>query len=43
MPKLIKADTFLENKNKYFGTFILVKIDELLTKASMPSLVASVK
>lgn len=43
MAKLSNADTFLENKNKYLGTFILVKIEELLTNACIPSLVASIK
>ena len=43
IPKFISADIFFENKNKYLGTFIFVKIDALLTRANIPSLVASTK
>lgn len=42
-PKLIIEDTFLENKNKYFGTFTLVNILELLSNATIPVDVDSLK
>ena len=40
-PKLNKADTFFENRNRYFGTLILVSIEELSRRLFMPFLVAS--
>ena len=43
IPKLIKAETFFENKNKYLETLILLKIFALLIKAFIPSFVDSVK
>ena len=42
-PKLISACTFLENKNKYFGTLTLVKIPALLIRDCMPCPVDSLK
>ena len=42
-PKLISEDTFLENKNKYFGTFTFVNIPELLSNATIPVDVDSLK
>ncbi len=42
-PKLIREDTFCENRNEYFGTFTLVKIPAFPTKDVIPQLVASVK
>ena len=43
IPKLIKADTFLENKKRYLGTLILVNMLALSNKARIPSLVDSTK
>jgi hypothetical protein len=42
-PKLISADIFFENRKRYFGTFILVKISALEIRADIPPLVASLK
>ena len=42
-PKLISEETFLENKNKYLGTFTFVNIPELLSKAIIPLDVDSLK
>jgi hypothetical protein len=42
-PKLIRAETFLENKNKYLGTFIFVKISAFPRSEPIPPLVESVK
>lgn len=39
--KLISVETFLDNKNKYLGTLILVKIPALLTSEFMLPVVAS--
>ena len=42
-PKFIRDETFLENKNKYFGTFILVKIPEFARREPIPPPVESLK
>jgi hypothetical protein len=42
-PKLISEDTFLENRNRYFGTFIFVKIAEFAIRLPIPPPVASEK
>ena len=42
-PKLISDDTFWDSRNRYFGTFTLVKIPALPTREFIPRLVASVK
>ena len=42
-PKLISVWTFLENRNKYFGTFTFVKILAFPVKEVMPWLVDSLK
>ena len=42
-PKLIRDETFWEKRNKYLGTFTLVKIPALPTREFIPRLVASVK
>ena len=42
-PKFIREDTFLEKRKRYFGTFILVKIAELVSREPIPPLVESVK
>ena len=43
IPKLIKAETFFEKRNKYLETLILLKIFALPINAFMPSFVDSVK
>lgn len=40
-PKLIREDTFFEKRNKYLGTFILLKIAALLIKEFIPLVVDS--
>ena len=42
-PKLIRVDTFFENKNRYFGTLILLNIDALLINEFIPAVVDSLK
>ena len=42
-PKLIREETFLENKNRYFGTFIFEKISAFASKDPIPPFVASEK
>lgn len=41
--KLIREETFLENRNKYFGTFTLVNISALSKRDVIPSFVDSLK
>ena len=42
-PKLIREDTFCENKNRYFGILTFVKIPALATREFIPRFVASEK
>ena len=42
-PKLISEEIFLENRKRYFGTFILVNIDAFERREDIPPLVASLK
>ena len=42
-PKLMRDETFCEKRNRYFGTFTLVKILAFPTKEFIPRLVASTK
>ena len=42
-PKLISDETDLENKNKYLGTFIFVKMFAFANKDVIPPVVASLK
>jgi hypothetical protein len=42
-PKLISEETFLENKNIYFGTFTFVNMPALLSNANIPVVVDSRK
>ena len=40
-PKLIRDDTFLEKRNRYLGTLILLKIAALLIREFIPLVVDS--
>jgi hypothetical protein len=42
-PKLIRDETFFENKKRYFGTLILVNIPALARSEPIPLLVDSLK
>ena len=41
--KFIRADTFLEKRKRYFGTFTFVKIEEFASNELMPPFVESEK
>jgi hypothetical protein len=42
-PKFIRDEIFLENKKRYFGTFIFENIDALSNSDDIPVPVASLK
>ena len=42
-PKLIRDETFFENRKRYFGTFIFEKIFALSIRELIPVFVASLK